>query len=156
MHAFVSTRLEYCNALCVGFDQASLSHLQLVQNAAARLLTSTRKREHITPVLAFPHWLPVRFRINFKILVFAYKALNGLAPSYLADTLHPYTPLRSLRSADQSLLVVPKSKLKHRRDQAFPVIAPTLWNELPPHIRLAPTLQVFKSCLKTLFFPLAL
>jgi len=61
-------RLDYCNSLYVGLDQRSLRGLQLVQNAAARLLTATKKREHITPVLAPVHWLPVRFRIDFNEL----------------------------------------------------------------------------------------
>ncbi|KAF7648774.1 hypothetical protein LDENG_00152180, partial [Lucifuga dentata] len=43
--------------------------LQLIQNSAARLLTKTKKREHITPVLATLHWLPVSYRIDFKVLL---------------------------------------------------------------------------------------
>uniref|UniRef100_A0A669DV26 Reverse transcriptase domain-containing protein n=1 Tax=Oreochromis niloticus TaxID=8128 RepID=A0A669DV26_ORENI len=131
LHAFVTTRLDYCNGLYIGIDQASLSRLQMVQNAAARLLTGTRKHEHITPVLASLHWLPVHFRIHFKILLLAFKVLNGLAPSYLSDLLHQYTPQRSLRSSDQSLLAVPMSRLKHRGDRAFAVVAPKLWNNCP-------------------------
>ena len=92
IHAFISTRLDYCNAIYVGVNQASLSRLQLVQNAAVHLLTETRRRDHIIPVLAFLHWLPVRFRIDFKILLFMYKALTGLAPTYLSDLLKPYVP----------------------------------------------------------------
>lgn len=155
IHAFISTRLDYCNALYAGVSQASLSRLQLVQNAAARLLTGSRRREHISPILASLHWLPVSFRIDFKILLFAYKSLNGLAPTYLSDLLQPHVPLRSLRSADQLLLVVPRSRLKHRGDRAFAVVAPKLWNELPLHVRLAPTLPVFKSRLKTHLYSLA-
>ncbi len=59
IHAFISSRLDYCNAFYVSVSQSSLSRLQLVQNAAARLLTNTRKREHITPILYSLHWLPV-------------------------------------------------------------------------------------------------
>ena len=66
IHAFISSRLDYCNALYVGLDQSSVRRLQLVQNSAARLLTGTKKRDHITPVLASLHWLPVKFRIDFK------------------------------------------------------------------------------------------
>lgn len=73
MHAFITSRLDYCNALYFGVSQFSLRRLQLVQNAAARLLTGTRKREHITPVLASLHWLPVHFRY---ILIFFYLFLN--------------------------------------------------------------------------------
>ncbi len=91
----------------------------MVQNAAARLLTGTRKREHITPILASLHWLPVRFRIDFKILILVFKSLNGLAPTYLSDLIQPYAPSRGLGSADHLLLVVPRIRLKSRGDRAF-------------------------------------
>ena len=149
IHAFISTRLDYCNALFAGISSTALSRLQLVQNAAARLLTRTRRREHITPVLAALHWLPVQYRINFKILLFVFKSIHGLAPSYLADLLRIHTPARALRSADQLVLDIPPSRLKSRGDRAFAVIGPKLWNELPLHIRLAPSLSVFKTSLKT-------
>ncbi|XP_032879310.1 uncharacterized protein LOC116974699, partial [Amblyraja radiata] len=148
IHAFITSRLDYCNALYCGVARASLARLQLVQNAAARLLTGTRKREHITPILASLHWLPVHFRVHFKILLFVFKSLNGLAPPYLSELLHLYAPARCLRSADQLLLEVPRSKRKLRGDRAFSVAAPALWNTLPLHIRQAPSLSIFKSSLK--------
>ncbi len=107
IHAFVTSRLDYCNALYVGVSGSSVARLQMVQNAAAHLLTGTRKHEHISPILASLPWLPIHFRINFKILLFTFKSLNGLAPPYLSELLQPYTPHRSLRSADQLLLSVP-------------------------------------------------
>jgi len=155
IHAFVTTRLDYCNALYVGIAGSSIARLQLVQNAAARLLTGTRKYEHISPILASLHWLPIHFRIHFKILLFTFKALNGLAPIYLSELLHPYTPSRSLRSADQLLLTVPKARLKLRGDRAFSVAAPKLWNALPLDIRQATSLSHFKTLLKTHLFSLA-
>uniref|UniRef100_A0A3B3QY49 Reverse transcriptase domain-containing protein n=1 Tax=Paramormyrops kingsleyae TaxID=1676925 RepID=A0A3B3QY49_9TELE len=155
IHAFVSSRLDYCNALYAGISCSSISRLQLVQNAAAHLLTRTRRREHITPVLAALHWLPVHYRIHFKILLFVFKALHGLAPSYISGLLKVHTPSRALRSADQLRLLIPPSRLKSRGDRAFAVMAPKLWNELPLHIRLAPSLAVFKSHLKTHFYALA-
>ncbi|TKS65252.1 RNA-directed DNA polymerase from mobile element jockey [Collichthys lucidus] len=99
IHAFITSRLDYCNALYLGVSQSSLARLQLVQNAAARLLTGTHKREHITPILASLHWLPVHFRVHFKILLFVFKCLNGLAPPYLSVLLRPYTPARCLRGS---------------------------------------------------------
>ena len=80
MHAFISSRLDYCNILYTGLTQSNIHKLQMVQNAAARMLTGTKKREHITPVLAQLHWLPVKYRIDFKILLFVFKAVNGSAP----------------------------------------------------------------------------
>lgn len=87
VHALITSRLDYCNSLYFGIDQCSVRRLQLVQNAAARLLTGTRRRDHITPVLSSLHWLPVVFRIQFKMLLLVFKSLHNLAPSYLTDLL---------------------------------------------------------------------
>ncbi len=111
VHAFVTSRLDYCNSLYCGISNCQIARLQLV--AAARLLLKCRKYEHITPVLKSLHWLPVCQRIDFKILLFVYKSLHNLAPVYLSE-LHLYTPSRSLRSRDQALLVVPRVRLKRR------------------------------------------
>ena len=149
IHAFITTRLDYCNGLYMGIDQSQLRRLQLVQNAAARLLTNTKKYDHITPVLASLHWLPIRYRIEFKLLLYTFKSLHGLAPTSLSELLHHHTPTRALRPADQLLLEVPRSRLKTRGDRAFSVVAPKLWNALPLDIRAAQSLGVFKSLLKT-------
>ncbi len=87
IHAFISSRLDYCNSLYMGINQASLNQHKMVQNAAARLLTGVRKRKHITPVLINLHWLPIHYRIDFKVLLLVFKALNGLTPVYLSDLL---------------------------------------------------------------------
>ena len=68
IHAFIYSPLDYCNALYSGISQGSLHHLQLVQNAAVRLITGTKRYEHITPVLGSLHWLPVSLPIDFKFL----------------------------------------------------------------------------------------
>lgn len=99
IHAFIASRLDYCNSLYLGLQHSSLHRLQLVQNAAARLLTGVRMYEHITPVLANLHWLPVKYRIDFKILVLTFKVLNNKAPSYLNELLNIYDPQRALRSS---------------------------------------------------------
>ncbi len=82
VHAFMTSRLDYCNALLGGCPASSINKLQIVQNAAARVLTSSRKYDHITPILQSLHWLPSKFRISYKILLLAYKALNDLSPAY--------------------------------------------------------------------------
>ncbi len=90
----------------------------------------------------------MRFQIEFKLLLFVFKSLNGLAPPYLADLLKQHMPIRSLRSSDQLLLTVPRSRLKFRGDRAFSVVAPRLWNSLPLYVRAAPTIFTFKTRLK--------
>jgi len=97
IHAFMISRLDYCNALLGGCSARLVNKLQLVQNAAARVLTRTRKYDHISPVLSTLHWLPIKHRIDFKILLITYKALSGLAPQHLSDiVLHICCDLKTL------------------------------------------------------------
>jgi len=77
VHAFISNRLDYCNSLLYGVSDSLLAKLQTVQNAAARVITGTRKFDHITPVLSDLHWLPVRQRISFKLAMMEVPAWSG-------------------------------------------------------------------------------
>ena len=154
IHAFVSSRLDYCNGLLTGLSNQALHQLQLIQNAAARVLTKTRKYDHITPVLKSLHWLPVSQRIDFKILLIVYKSICGSGPSYLSDMLKPYEPCRNLRSSGTGLLIVHPVGTK-LGEAAFHCYAPQIWNSIPAHIRRSPTLAAFKTNLKTYLFNIA-
>ena len=101
------------------------------------------------------HWLPLNYRIHFKILLLVFKCLNGLAPTYLSDLLHYHNSPRLLRSSFQNLLAVPKSRLKTYGDRAFSVVAPRLWNKLPLELRSVTCVDQFKTQLKTYLFKLA-
>ena len=152
IHAFVSSRLDYCNSLFTCLNKKALARLQSVQNAAARLLTSTGRRAHITPVLKSLHWLPVAYRFHFKILVLTFRALHGQAPFYIVDLITPYSSARSLRSSGQNLLMVPRTCFKTRGDRSFKAVAPRLWNELPQDLRSLDSVDTFKKLLKTYLF----
>jgi hypothetical protein len=132
-------------------DMAS-NRLQLVLNTAARILTRTKTFDHITPVLASLHWLPVKARADFKVLLSTYKKLHGLAPTYLSDLVLPYIPTRTLRSQDAGLLIVPRISKQTAGGRAFSYRALFLWNGLPTHVRDADLVSTFKCLLKTYLF----
>ena len=152
IHAFVTSRLDMGNSLLYGVCKNQIHRLQMVQNMAARTVVMGRKYDHITPVLYHLHWLPVKYRIQFKILVIVYKALNGMAPIYLSDLIKIKSKPRSLRSNSRFLLDIPKVSLKSAGCRAFSHAGPTLFNELPENIKTSNTLDVFKGKLKTYLF----
>ena len=155
MHAFITSHIDYCNALLSGLPKKNISGQGWLQNSAARVLTKTRGRAHITPVLKSLHWLPVCFRIDFKVLLLVFKCLNGLGPSYLSKLLLPYEPSRTLRSSGSRLLVIPKVRTHTHSEAYFQFYGPRLRDSLPEDLRAAENVHVFKSRLKTHLFSLA-
>ena len=136
IHAFVTSHLDYCNALLYKLPQYQYDRLQKVLNAAARVTCLIPKFAHITPVLRELHWLPVKFRVEFKIALLVFKTLNGLAPQYLSELLVVKPRTRySLRSDSETLLVIPKVTRKTFGDRAFFRAGPTEWNALPSSLR---------------------
>ncbi|XP_060135667.1 acyl-CoA synthetase short-chain family member 3, mitochondrial isoform X2 [Zootoca vivipara] len=132
---------------CVGLPLKVTRKLQLIQNAAARLVTGGSRRDHITPVLKDLHWFSVCFRAQFKVLVLTFKALNGLDPVYLKERLHPHRSAWTLRSSTEGLLAVPslrEAKLHGTRQRAFSVMAPALWNFLPSDVKEINNYLIFR------------
>ena len=152
VHAFVTSKLDYCNSLLYGVPKYQLQRLQYVQNTAARVVSLVDKFQHITPVLKELHWLPIHYRIVFKILLLVYKSLNGASPSYLAKQLRYCAHSRSMRSISNEMLIQPRSYSKTYGDRAFSVCAPNLWNKLPLAIRKSRSVDSFKKTLKTYLF----
>ena len=156
VHAFITSRLDNGNALLYGTNFRVLvsqaSACSKCGSSAYYICTRTKKQEHITSVLVSLHWLPIKQRIHYKLLLLAYRVIHGHGPSYLAKLLKPHEPSRQLRSADKNLLVVPRSKSSSYGDQAFSCAVPRLWNALPDTMRKIPTEYTFKKCLKTMLF----
>ena len=152
VHALVMACVDYGNALLFGLLEMLLHKLQMIQNSAARLVTGTHGRDHITQVLFKLHWLPVRYRIELKLLVQVYQAVHRLGPAYLTSLVTPYAPTRSLSSAAHRSLTIPQYNLERYGRRSFSVAGPSLWNNLPLTIREAGTLAI-QVCAKDTSFP---
>ena len=146
----VISRLDYCNVLLTGLPACAVKPLQMVQNAAARLVFDQPKRAHVTPLFIELHWLPLAARIKFKSLMLAYKVLNGMAPIYLNALAKAYVTTRSLRSSQDCRLAVPTPRL--RQSKLFSCVVPRWWNDLPSTTRTGASLSIFKKLLKTQLF----
>ena len=149
IHTYVTSRLDNGNCLLYGISDHILTKLQRVQNAAARLITKTKKHDHITAVLIDLHWLPIKQRIEYKLLLLTFRRV---AASYIIDLLIRYELTRALRSADAHLLEVPRCRLRTQGEKAFSGAAPRLWNNLPLAMRATDFLSSFKKQLKTFLF----
>ena len=152
VHALVTLRLNFCNALHIGLPLCLVWKLQLVQNMAARLVSATPRGDHITPVLKSLHWLPISFRAKYKVFVITFKALHGWGPGCLWDRLLPYNPPRKLRSSRNNLLQSAKTRLTSITQRTFSSSAPRLWNGLLEEIHQLDSLSAFKKAIKTDLF----
>ena len=154
MHSLVTSRLDYCNSLLYGIPDNRLKLLQRIQNIAARVVAHVpcSPQHHVTPILSSLHWLLIKSRIVFKILLLTYKCVNGLAPKYLCDLISLRTSSRPLRSDSLQLLQLPRIRLVSYGKRSFAYGAVVERNKLPLDIRLSPTIATFKAKLKTYLF----
>ena len=130
---FISCRLDYCNSLPYGMPDTVLHNLQSAQNATARLITDTRRRDHITPVQRELHRLLIRERVKFKVACLVRLSLSGQAPLYLADDccLVSDSTRRSLRSAYFPTCMVSRT-FSIYGNRTFTAAGPRLWNSSGP------------------------
>jgi hypothetical protein len=159
VHAFVCSRIDYCNSVLVGLPKFRLSPLQSVLNSAARLIARLPRFSHISVFMSeHLHWLPIFERIQFKVLALVLKSQLGLAPKYMRDLIrcpHSATSLRPLRSSERLDLFVPLVRTTMAQTRSFVSIGPTLWNSLPPRLRstfFTVSVATSFSYLKTYFF----
>ncbi len=160
VHAFVSSKVDYCNSLLIGAPDYVIRRLQAVLNASARLITGLRWHDHITPVMRDElHWLPVRQRIVYKVALLVYKCLHGAGPSYLTDCCTILTAAslhHHLRSVSRGDLFYPRLSTHRSGPRSFRSCGPATWNTLPITIRdSALTLTQFKQQLKQHLFSVA-
>src|SRR6218665_1396195 len=138
VHAFICTRIDYCNSLLIGLQKTRLAPLQSVLNAAARMIARLPPYSHISDYMINKlHWLPILARVRYKVLLLVAKSQQGLSPKYLCELISKPPSARSsrpLRSADRCDLI-PWSGTSLSQNRAFAVVGPALWNDSPPALR---------------------
>jgi hypothetical protein len=152
--SIVGARLDYANSALYGVSQKNIHRLQRIQNILARVVAGrsiTSAYCNSSDLLYQLHWLPIDFRLKFKLAKLAYISCSSSSPPYLASLVSSYTPSRALRSINTHLLTVPKFRLQIAT-RGFRVAAPTVFNSLPHDVRTASSLSVFTSRLKTFYF----
>jgi hypothetical protein len=151
VNAMITSRIDYCNSLLYGTTDKNLARLQRLQNVAAKLIMGGSKYDHVTPILRDLHWLPIRSRIHYKIMVLVHKAVHNAGPVYLRDLINMYSPGRVLRSGGCRLLARPRTRTR-AGDATFTSATADLWNDLPAPLRLIEGEAAFKRALKTHYF----
>lgn len=153
--ALVQSKLDYCNSLMYGVNKTQIKRLQVAQNSAARLVTRTKKRDRISPVLRQLHWLKVEKRVQHKLLTITHQAIQKTGPAYLSDVISEYVPKRELRSSSQMLLRIPSVKEAQKKtfgERSFSFTGPKLWEPIPLELKRSESKSLFKSRLKTHLF----
>jgi len=152
--SLVCSQLDYANSVFSGISNLQLNRLQRIQNSLARVVLRAPFRSNSLSLLGQLHWLPVEFRIRFKLACLTYKTLTTNTPTYLKPLVSPYIPPRSLRSSAMGLLVEPCFRTV-MDSRAFRVAAPKEWNLLPIFVRCSNSFPSFKKRLKTHYFSMA-
>ena len=157
IHALISTRLDYCNSVLYNLPKSSILRLQIIQNQAARILTRTPRRDHITEVLIDLHWLKIKERIVYKILIFTFKAfIDRTAPLYLCELIEQQKSKTNTRLAGDAFLLKLPPPSRNFADtfyeRSFLYGAPYEWNKLDERVRRLTEFNMFKSEIKTLLF----
>ena len=154
VQAMVLSRLDYCNSLLVGISKDLLRRLNTIQRYAARVICNAHYTQSATPLMVQLHWLPVEFRIKFKVLVNVFKCLHEEAPTYLSDLISLRKTNRSLRSSSGIVLTQTRTRTNFGK-RAFCQSGPELWNSLPESLRCVSSLLKFRKLLKTYLFKTA-
>ena len=150
--AFVLSRIDYCNSLLFGSTNDVTSHLQRIQNYAARVIFRLPMSSSITIHLKSLHWLPVKVRSTYKIACLCYHCHSSTAPSYVTDMLHK-KPLHTRNTRSNSYTMPLLNRPAHSKAtlgyRSFSFASSSVWNYIPNDVRCAPS---FKSRLKTYLF----
>ena len=150
--AFVLSRIDYCNSLLLSSTHDVTSHMQRIQNYAARVILCLPRSSSMTIHLKSLHWSPVKVRITYKIACLCYHCHSNTAPSYVADMLHIKPSHTRSSSYTMPLLNRPAHSKATLGDRSFTFASSSVWNSIPNDVRCDPSLSSFMSRLKTYMF----
>ena len=153
VHGLVHSHIDFCNGLFTEIPAYQLNRLQRLQNQAARVVMNVYDK-HSADLLKSLHWLPVKARIVFKVMVLVFRVVHGTAPSYLMTLFNGVTRKYSLRSAADDMwtqFVVPRRRTK-LADRSISVVGPKWWNALPKDLKCIESELKFRKRLKTHLF----
>ena len=143
----VFSKLYYCSSVWANTSKKNLEKLQRVQNFAARIITGTKKHEHISPVLRELNWLPVHLTVQYRDTVMAFKCMKGLAPSYLCEKFRKRSEVHSRATRNNNMLNVPFFKSASGQ-RTFHYRATKLWNAMSDDMKNYDHIGPFKHSLK--------
>ena len=147
INALVFSRLFYCSSVWGGISMMNVLKLQSVQNFAARIITSTRKHDHIQPILRDLNWLNVESTIKYRDGLMAFKCMNGYAPEYLCDQFILRSKIHSRNTRNKDKLVIPLCKTAAGQ-KSFVYRATSIWNSLSQDLINLNNLNSFKRLYK--------
>ena len=152
----VMSHLDYSNSILIGLPEKTIKPYQRIQNISAKLVLNMNKFDSSKQALRELNWLPIRARVEYKVLCLVHKCLfDTHSPQYLKNLLVMLpTPARQLRSSINihNKLLIPLVKRKTFAERSFSISGPRYWNALPMNLRAMGVLETFKSHLKTYLF----
>ena len=152
VQALVISHLDYGNALFYKLPDKIINKLQVLQNDAAKVVLFKKRSSSSTDARRELHWLPIRARIEFKIIMSVFKCVTNRAPDYLKSLLEKKLSCRTTRSMSNNAFAIPRTKAQSFADRSFSVSGPQLWNALPEQLKEETNLECFKTKLKTHLF----
>ena len=148
INSLVFTKLYYCSSVWSNTSASNIRKLQGVQNFAARIVSGTRKFDHVSPALKDLRWIPVKSHLYLRDAILAFKSTTGQVPNYLSSTFISRRSISGRTTRSSSQLNIPLFKTKSEQ-RSFYYRTVTLWNALKPHFKLSESLTIFKRKMKS-------
>ena len=147
INALVFSKLFHCSSVWSNTSQSNIAKLQAVQNFACRIVSGSKKYDHVTPILKQLNWLPVKQHMYYRDSIMAFKCMNGLVPGYLSDQFIKRSSISTRKTRNSQLLNIPLFKTATGQ-RSFYYRMVSLWNALPQVIKLSQSLAQFKTLIR--------